>query len=101
MIEQIEALEGKLGELIDRARSMREELLRLRNENHEMRQDLEAKEGVVKEVGTLQRELDTMREQVTEYEGKETVVKNKLQTIVDRFEDVEAEFAQLDPGDDD
>ena len=96
MNEILDEFDVKIGQLISRFQSMKEDVTRLRSENERLLQEAQAAEEMARQNADLQAELQALREQIAGYEGKEDVIRNKLRNILDRVEDIEGDIEDLE-----
>ena len=96
MNEILDEFEVKVGQLVTRFQSMKEDVARLRSENERLLKEAQAAEEMARQNADLQGEMQTLREQIAGYEGKEDVIRNKLRNILDRVEDIEGDIEDLE-----
>ena len=96
MNEILDEFEVKIGQLVSRYQTMKEDVARLRSENERLLKEAEAAEEMARQNADLQTEMQTLREQIASFEGKEDVIRNKLRNILDRVEDIEGDIEDLE-----
>ena len=81
MLERVDELEVKVGRLIDCARQMRNDILRLRKENQNLKEDLDTKGNVVKQNSELQSEAQKLREQLRASQAKAGALEEQAKAL--------------------
>lgn len=96
MNELLDEFEVKIGQLVSRYQTMKENVSRLRSENERLLKEVQAAEEMARQNADLQAETQALRDQLSGFEGKEDVIRNKLRNILDRVEDIEGDIEDLE-----
>jgi DNA repair exonuclease SbcCD ATPase subunit len=96
MLDNLEALEEKVAELISKFKVAQEQIVKLKAENENLRTKLQTYEETEKENQALKSQLKHMEKDSKSWSAKEDEIKNRLTGIISQITSIEQEISSLE-----
>lgn len=96
MIDRIELLEEKIAALVQKINDTKVRMGDLQRHNRELANMLQQKDQTDSDNSRLQERIRELEAELNERDDKENVVKDRLKTILNRIDTLEAEILELD-----
>lgn len=91
MFDKLSELENLVGQLADRQRQTRQEMLELRAANEAMQRQVAEAEGLTEENRHLRDKVQALEDELTSFSGRENEIRERLQSILERIASLESE----------
>lgn len=95
MLDNLEALEEKIARLISKFKDAREQIVKLRAENENLRTTLQSYAEMEKENQALKSQLKHLEKDAKSWSTKEDEIKNRLTGIISQISSIEQEISSL------
>lgn len=96
MIDRIEALEDRVGALVDKTNEAKLRITELQRQNRELMAIAEQKRIVDQENARLHARIRELEHELNARDDRESAAKDRLKTILNRIDALETEILELD-----